>query len=310
MTIDLEAALRALHAGELVAFPTETVYGLGADATNDAAVQRIFAVKGRPHDHPLIVHVGSPAGLAAVARDPVPDVARTLAERFWPGPLTIIVGASKQVSRYVTGGRDTIAVRVPDHPVALALLGAFGRPIAAPSANRFGKVSATTADDVRTELGDEVAVVLDGGPCRIGIESTIVDVTVEPIVILRPGAVTADEIETTLGRAVEREASGPSRAPGMLASHYAPRARVEVLERAAVGERVAQLRRRGMRVAVIDPHVSVEEYARSLYGWLHAADRDGAEYIVIVPPPDEGLGHAVRDRLRKAAGGGHAETVI
>ncbi|MGE0877542.1 MAG: L-threonylcarbamoyladenylate synthase [Acidimicrobiia bacterium] len=297
----IDDAVATLRAGELVAIPTETVYGLAADASSDQAVAKIFATKGRPTGHPLIVHIASVDELSRWAATPIPETAMQLGRAFWPGPLTIIVRRSSLVSAAVTGGRDTVGIRVPDHPLTLELLRRFDGGVAAPSANRFGRVSPTTAHDVEAEFDGHV-LVLDGGPCRVGVESTIVDTTVEPIVVLRPGAVTAEQIEAVLGRPVERTAQGPSRAPGMLASHYAPNATVELVDAATLEPRAEALRADGTRVVTIHPHVAVEEYARSLYGWLRAADRDGADVVLAVPPADEGLGAAVCDRLRKAAG--------
>src|SRR5690349_19076998 len=197
-TSDIEKAAGVLRAGGLVAFPTETVYGLGANAEDPAAVSRIFQVKGRPPSHPLIVHLGGAELLGDWVED-VPATARLLAERFWPGPLTLVLRRGRRVPLEATGGLETVAVRVPDHPVALALLSAFGGGVTAPSANRFGSVSPTTADHVRAELGDAVDFVLDGGPCEVGVESTIVDVTGDVPTVLRPGGVTREDLEAVLG---------------------------------------------------------------------------------------------------------------
>ncbi len=230
-------AVRVLRDGGLVAVPTETVYGLGADAANPEAVRRVYAVKGRPLDHPLIVHVASGTALARWATA-VPPAADALAAACWPGPLTVVLHRRPDVDPTVAGGRDTIALRVPAHPLTLAVLEAFGGGIAAPSANRFGHVSPTTADHVRADLGDDVDLVLDGGPCTIGVESTIVDLTVEPPSVLRPGGIPLEALAAIVDGPVRGEDTGPRRAPGMLASHYAPRARVELIEDgdAAVGE--------------------------------------------------------------------------
>lgn len=309
------AGARALAAGGLVALPTETVYGLGANALDAEAVARVFAAKGRPTDHPLICHVASVDGLAPLVREVTP-AARALAGAFWPGPLTIILPRSAAVPDAVTGGRDTVAVRVPSHPLALELLRAFGGPVAAPSANRFGRPSPTTAADVVDELGDAVDVVLDGGPSAIGVESTVLDLTTDPPQVLRPGAITADEIACVTGHEVQAMASGPARAPGMLESHYAPGARVEVLDPAAVAGRAADAAARGERVAVLAPHAvdslpegaivlgpagDGEAYAAMLYGAFRRADAMGADVILAVPPPARGIGIAVADRLARAA---------
>ena len=213
-----------LRAGGLVAFPTETVYGLGCDATNADALHRLYAVKGRPAEHPVIVHVARAEQLDVLARD-IPDVARVLADACWPGPLTLVVARrAGAVDDAATGGRDTVGVRVPDHPVALALLDGFGGPVAAPSANRFGNVSPTTAEHVRADLGTDVDLILDGGPCAVGVESTIVDVTGTEAVILRVGGVSEARLARLAGAPLARRTSGEIAAPGTLPSHYAPNA--------------------------------------------------------------------------------------
>lgn len=312
------AGAQALARGRLVAFPTETVYGLGADARDPDAVARIFAAKGRPRDHPLICHVAGADGATALVEG-MPADARALAEAFWPGPLTLVMPRSAAVPDAVTGGRDTVAVRVPAHPVALALLRAFGGPVAAPSANRFGRPSPTRAADVADELGDAVDVVLDGGPCEIGIESTVVDMTTDPPQVLRPGRISAAQLSQVLGRPVEARASGPARAPGMLESHYAPGARVEVMVATHdAAARAADLVESGSRVAlmcqgpvpgapaqavVLGPMGGPDDYAARLYAAFRRADAEGAQVIVAVPPPAEGIGVAVRDRLARAAAG-------
>ncbi|MEO5680254.1 MAG: L-threonylcarbamoyladenylate synthase [Acidimicrobiales bacterium] len=302
-----------LQRGGLVAFPTETVYGLGADAADPAAVARIFEVKGRPTDHPLIVHVGGTEDLARWAES-VPASARRLAEAVWPGPLTVVVRRADHVPAAVAGGRSTIALRSPAHPMAQALLEAFGGGIAAPSANRFGRVSPTTADDVRADLGDDVDLILDGGPCRVGIESTIVDCTGDGVVVLRPGGVAAEVLEDILGQPVVRQAGpGAPAAPGTLASHYTPRARVvvagsveEAVARAAAAESVAGVLLQGPAVVPEGVTLLVADedpaaYARVLYARLRQADRLGLDLLVAVAPPEQGLGVAVADRLRRAA---------
>ncbi|MSO44685.1 MAG: threonylcarbamoyl-AMP synthase [Thermoleophilia bacterium] len=315
---DLVAAgARALANGELVAFPTETVYGLGADALNPQAVDRVFTAKGRPRDHPLICHVGSIDDMTPLVAEVTPD-ARVLAEAFWPGPLTLILRRSHRVPDAVTGGLDTLAVRVPAHPLALALLTAFGGPVAAPSANRFGRPSPTRAEDVAFELGDAVSVILDGGPCEIGIESTVLDLTTDPPQILRPGSIGADAIATIIGRPVSATPTGPSRAPGMREQHYAPGARVEILAARAVPRRARVLHANGVAVAVLAPDEipalppsalllgparTPAAYAAILYAAFRRADAAGVTVILAVPPPDEGIGTAIRDRLARAAAG-------
>ena len=313
----IAAGARALAAGDLVAFPTETVYGLGANALSPQAVSRVFAAKGRPPDHPLICHVADVGGLAPLVAEVTPD-AHALAQAFWPGPLTIILPRSQAVPDEVTGGRDTVAVRVPAHPLARALLARFGGPVAAPSANRFGRPSPTRAEDVTAELGRSVAVVLDGGPCAIGIESTVLDLTTEPPQVLRPGGIGPDAISAVIGRPVSATASGPARAPGMLESHYAPGARVEVVDDAGTALRRAdELTGAGQRVGLIAPGVpaggdgpmilapadSPDDYAAHLYAAFRRADAHGIDVIIAVPPPATGIGVAVRDRLARAAAG-------
>jgi L-threonylcarbamoyladenylate synthase len=297
VTPGVAAAVDVLRAGGLVAIPTETVYGLGADAANDDALRRVYRVKGRPADHPLIVHVGP-----AVALEPwalLSPLARRLADAFWPGPLTLIVPRGPLVSDLATGGRATVGVRVPAHPIAIELLDAFGAGVAAPSANRFGRVSPTTADHVRADLGSDVDLVLDGGPCTVGIESTIVDCTGDRLSVLRPGGIDIEAITAVVGPV--SGPSGPSRAAGMLPSHYAPRATVEVVERRADAERRAEeLRAKGERVAV-EVLAADAASARRLYAALRAHDEATIDVVVVVLPPDQGLGHALRDRLQKAA---------
>jgi len=315
---DLSRAVETLRRGGLVAFPTETVYGLGADADNAAALARLYAVKGRPGEHPVIVHVGAPAQLTDWAAD-VPVAARRLGDELWPGPLTLVVRRAARVLDGVTGGGDTVGVRVPDQPVALALLRGFGGGIAAPSANRFGHVSPTRAEDVRADIGDDVEVVLDDGPCPVGVESTIVDCTGEELVILRPGGVTRERVEEVSGRAVGVQGDGVTRAPGTLKSHYAPETTVLVVDRDDLAPRAAALLAAGQRVAVLAPvpipllppdvvvldgPADSDEYARVLYARLREVDRRGVDALLAVPPPDAGLGVAIGDRLRRAAGRG------
>jgi L-threonylcarbamoyladenylate synthase len=310
---ELARAADVLRAGGLVAFPTETVYGLGADASSTDAVHRLFAVKGRPADHPVIVHLAEPAQLDEWGRD-VGDVARALTAACWPGPLTVVVRRASHVPDAVTGGLDTVGLRVPDQPVARALLRAFGGGVAAPSANRFGRVSPTTAADVFADLGDDVDVILDGGPCRVGVESTIVDCSQPEPVILRLGGVARERIGAVLGHAVALVDTGEVRAPGTLASHYAPRAHVEFTDRDTLADRVEAALDREERVGVIgvdDARAAVDvlgvprngdEYAHDLYRMLRDADARGLDRVVAVLPDPEGLGAAVADRLRRAAG--------
>lgn len=299
-TADIARAVTLLRGGGLVVFPTETVYGLGADASNPTALRRLFAVKGRPVDHPVIVHLASAGTLDDWASE-VPDEARVLTEQFWPGPLTVVLRRAAHVLDEVTGGLPTVGLRVPAAPVARELLAAFGGGLAAPSANRFGHVSPTTAEAVIDELGDAVDLVLDGGPCRVGVESTIVELTGEAPTVLRPGAVTVAQLEHALGRSV-RAPAGPSRAPGMLPSHYAPNAAVEIVTAEALAARAEELRRQGRRVVTIVPSADLDADAHTLYARLRDADAHGADVILAVLPDDEGIGSAIADRLRKAAG--------
>lgn len=300
-TTDADEAARVLAAGGVVAFPTETVYGLGAVAHDTAAVRRVFAVKGRPADHPLIVHLAAADQLASWAAE-VPAAAATLTAALWPGPLTVLVRRAAHVPDVVTGGRDTVGLRVPAHPLARAMLAAVGDGVAGPSANRFGRVSPTSAEHVLADLGDDVDLVLDGGPCGLGLESTIVDCTVDPPVVLRHGGVPVEQLDELLGRPVGRVAEGPSRAPGMLPAHYAPTCALELVDDAATASaRVASLRAEGRRAGVHDPGADVAAYARDLYAALRRADADGLAALVVVRPPDQGLGRAINDRLRRAA---------
>jgi L-threonylcarbamoyladenylate synthase len=305
VTADVDVAVDRLRAGGLVAIPTETVYGLGADAEQPAAVARIFAVKGRPIGHPLIVHLPSVDALDDGWTVDVPTAARILAEACWPGPLTLLLRRGPRVLDAITGGRDTVGLRVPAHPLTDRLLRASGRAIAAPSANRFGHVSPTTADHVAADLGPFLDpardVILDGGPSPVGVESTIVDCSVDPPQLLRPGGIAREHIERLLDVALG-DPTGPSRAAGMLASHYAPRARVELVEQRADADRaVATARDAGRRVVLWDHRDDLVVAARELYARLRAADEAGIDVIVAVLPPPAGLGHAIRDRLTKAA---------
>jgi L-threonylcarbamoyladenylate synthase len=293
-------AVRILRAGGVVGLPTETVYGLAADAENDAAVARIFAIKGRPAGHPLIVHLAAASELPAWSRD-ANDAALALADRFWPGPLTLVVPRGMRVSHRITGGQETVALRVPAHPVARAVLAAFGGGLAAPSANRYGRVSPTTARHVRDDLGTDVDLVLDGGPSAIGVESTIVDVSGTVPRILRLGAVTEADIRETLDLASVRvQTDGSVRAPGTTARHYAPEAFVVIAERHRVAAAAADLTRRGKRTEtlVIDDPVA---FARTIYAELRRVDAEGYDAVVIAEPVGDGLPAALRDRIARAA---------
>ncbi|MET9271974.1 L-threonylcarbamoyladenylate synthase [Kribbella sp. NPDC003557] len=314
---EIEKAAAVLRAGGLVAVPTETVYGLGANAEDPAALARIFQAKGRPPSHPLIVHLGSADQLGDWVAE-VPETARRLAEHFWPGPLTLVLRRGPRVPLEVTGGLETVALRVPAHPVALALLAAFGGGIAAPSANRFGSVSPTTADHVRAELGDAVDFVLDGGPCQVGLESTIVDVSGDTPTVLRPGGVTREDLEAVLGVRLAVPATSHIRVPGQHPSHYAPNAKVVLVEPGDVVAEAESAQERGHRVGVFLPpslagaavkaHAvvavpeSAEVYARELYGFLRELDQRGCDLIIASLPQEKDLGLAIANRLRRAAG--------
>jgi L-threonylcarbamoyladenylate synthase len=309
-TTDIGRAADLLRRGGLVAIPTETVYGLAADARQPQAVARIFEVKGRPRDHPLIVHLAGVEHLDGWIGD-VDDATRAcvaaLAAACWPGPLTMLVPRGPYVLDAVTGGRPTVGLRVPAHPMTTALLEVLGTGLAAPSANRFGRVSPTTArhvhDDLSAFLDPRTDAILDGGPCPVGVESTIVDLTTSPPQVLRAGAIDAAVIESVLEAPVAG-GGGPSRASGMLTAHYAPAAEVLLAESAAAASAAAaEARATGRRVAVLDRTDDLVLAARMLYADLRAADADDVELLVVVLPPAEGLGHALRDRLVKAAAG-------
>jgi L-threonylcarbamoyladenylate synthase len=306
VTTDVAVALERVRAGGLVAIPTETVYGLAADAENADAVARIYAVKGRPTDHPLIVHLGGFDRLDGWI-DEIDADARTLATTCWPGPLTMLVPRGPRVGDWITGGRRSVGLRCPAHALTQSLLDRFGGGLAAPSANRFGKVSPTTAQHVVDDLGAALVpgrdVVLDGGPCRIGVESTIVDLTASPPQVLRAGGIDRDEITRLLERPLA-EPSGPSRASGMLAAHYEPACDVLLAESRADAHRAANAERRaGRRVGVLDRTDDDVVAAQRLYADLREADRLGLDALVVVLPPPRGLGLAIRDRLTKAAAG-------
>jgi L-threonylcarbamoyladenylate synthase len=301
-----------LLAGGLVAFPTETVYGLGADACNADAVARIYSVKGRPADHPLIVHIASMDGLGDWADD-VPGYAISLARDFWPGPMTLVVKRSALAEDFVTGGQDTVGVRVPDHPVALGLLEAFvrdgGKGVAAPSANRFGNVSPTTAQAVSDELGDYLAEgdqILDGGACDVGVESTIIDCTGNVPKILRPGAITAQMIAESTGLEVVGVVDESSiRVSGSLEAHYAPAATVVLDQSPAAGQGFIAMADvvAGEGVVRLAAPKTHEEFARVLYSALRAADEQGLGTVVVEQPVGDGIAIAIRDRLKRAAFG-------
>ena len=314
---DIDNAVAILRAGGLVAFPTETVYGLGADASNPVAVRKIYETKGRPSDHPVIVHVADAVQIANWA-SAVPEVAHRLARRFWPGPLTLVLKRAGGVGDFVTGGQDTVAVRVPSHPVAQQLLRRFGGGIAAPSANRFGRVSATTAAHVRQEFGAAVGCVLDGGEADVGIESTIVDLSGGAPRLLRPGAITASAVEEATGQPLLAADARAPRAPGTLAAHYAPRTPLVIAEGDLVLELAASFTRQGNKVAALafsaarplDAAITwvvaardAAQYAHDLYANLRRLDEAGCDALIVERPPQKPEWTAVNDRLVRAAAG-------
>lgn len=299
---DVAAARRMLASGGLVAFPTETVYGLGADASNEKAVARLYAVKGRPVDHPVIVHFASADAAFSWARE-VPDAARELARRFWPGPLTLILKRSGKAKDFVTGGQDTVGLRVPSHPVAHELLKAFDGAVAAPSANRFGRVSPTTAAHVRADLGRDVDLVLEGGPSDVGIESTIVDLSGGGAVLLRPGSISVQQLGIPL---LEKNASSP-RHSGGLERHYAPRTTARLVPTHLLDQQINRYKDKIAVLAFSRPDERVDfwlrmprdpqGYAQKLYAALRELDGAGCELILIEAPPESPEWAAVRDRL-------------
>jgi L-threonylcarbamoyladenylate synthase len=316
-----------LERGGLVALPTETVYGLAADATNEAAVRSIFAAKGRPADHPVIVHVPDARAIDEWSRD-APPATHVLADAFWPGPLTLVLLRSGRVSDVVTGGQDTVGLRAPGHPWAQAVLQALGRPVAAPSANRFGRVSPTTADHVCTDLGVKpegaVDLILDGGPCPLGIESTIVDLTGAQPRLLRQGSISRSDLERVLGRAVAAPDAAAPRVSGSLERHYAPRTPLDLVAQEALADWLQRSRAKSLAVlapptvlaawpGMPSPHLALaaagseEEYARALYANLRALDAAGAERIVVVKPPLGERWLPVHDRLQRAQAGSRPE---
>lgn len=310
----IQHAAELLRQGKLVAIPTETVYGLGADASNPDAIVKIFKAKGRPTDHPLIVHLAYAAQMQDWAEQP-PKIAQLLAREFWPGPLTMILRKKAWVPPAVTGGQDTVALRVPDNPVALWLLRVFGGGIAAPSANRFGRISPTLASHVAEELGDTVDCILDGGPCSVGLESTIIDLTDRQPTILRPGRITRSQLEAVLQTPVALKSQHKIRAPGMLASHYAPNtpsflcATDTVLtllnDRQSQGERVGVLSFSPELLNLPCPHErrlpeQAEDYEAALYSALRELDQLQLDSILVEQPPDQEEWMAVNDRLSKA----------
>jgi L-threonylcarbamoyladenylate synthase len=312
-------AVELLRAGQLVGFPTETVYGLGADASNPVAVARIFAAKGRPSDHPVIVHVAPDADIARWATG-ISAEARQLMAAYWPGPLTLVMARAPGVLDAVTGGQDTVGLRCPAHPVAQQLLAQFDGGVAAPSANRFGRISATTAQHVCDEFGDAVPWVIDGGPCDVGIESTIVDVSAADPVLLRPGHVSAEELASTLGRPVltrAQLAAGRSapRVSGALAAHYAPRTPLQLVPGAALPARLDAALEAGLKAGVwsmrdpgraaswLQAPADAVTYAHDMYAVLRQLDTQGLDVLLLETPPAGEQWSAIHDRLGRAAVG-------
>jgi L-threonylcarbamoyladenylate synthase len=321
-------AAAVIRAGGLVAFPTETVYGLGADALNEDAVRKIFLAKERPADDPLIVHIASASQLPQLARQ-IPQRAWDLIERFWPGPLTLVLPKTERVPTVTTGGLDTVAVRMPSHPVAKRLIELSAVPIAAPSANRFGRPSPTIAKHVWEDLHGRIDLILDGGPTPIGVESTVLDLTVDPPLVLRPGGVTLEELRAVLGDVQMLDAAyteAAKRSPGTRSRHYAPRAQVLLVEQGAAeaalkelsgkrvgvlvyltrslsvyGEGQGEVRGAGGEVIIIQMPRSLKAYARRLFAVLRELDEQGVDVIVVEKLQERGLGRAIMDRLRRAS---------
>jgi L-threonylcarbamoyladenylate synthase len=313
--VEIDAAVQALRDGELVAFPTETVYGLGANAQNPAAVAKIFAAKGRPAAHPVIVHLDSPRFLHRWVRE-VPELANRLAEAFWPGPLTMVMPRAANVHDVITGGQDTIAVRVPSHPMAQQLLTAFGGGIAAPSANRYGRLSPTRAEHVREELGEAVRVVLDGGECQLGLESSIVAFESDAVRLLRPGGITAVQLREVVGELLSGPDSLSPRVPGSSPTHYAPTTPMTIVPAGEIDAQADAASSGGRRVAVLAQRLPLrahkyvtwinagrrpEAYARDLYANLRTLDKAGCLRILVQAVPDGERWEAIRDRLLRAA---------
>jgi L-threonylcarbamoyladenylate synthase len=301
--LSLAEAGRLLREGRLVAFPTETVYGLGGDATCDRAVAAIFEAKGRPSFNPLIIHVAAAAEAEALVQ--LDDRARLLMARFWPGPLTLVLPrrTDSPISLLASAGLDTLAVRMPDHPVALDLIRSAGCPLAAPSANRSGAVSPTLAEHVVESLGARVSLVLDGGPCRVGVESTVLDLTTATASLLRPGGIAAEDVEAVLGAPLARAAADPDlpRSPGMLASHYAPSLPVRLNAAAAAADEALLGFGAIAGTLTLSADSDLQEAAANLFAMLRLLDRGPHRAIAVAPIPEHGLGLAINDRLRRAA---------
>ena len=297
---EIDECVKALRAGSVIGIPTETVYGLAAIATNSSAINLVFAIKERPTSHPLILHIADVSMLDDWATN-ISSEARALCKKFWPGPLTLILHKSDKVLTEVTGGRDTVAIRCPNHSVTTKLLKKLNDAVVAPSANKFGKVSPTTAKHVVNDLGSDISIVLDGGDCSIGLESTIIDCTTTPPQLLRTGAITAEHILRECNITVVA-ASGESRAPGMLEKHYAPVCRVVLVSSSQEGLIEAQRYvADGFKVRLLDLTEDLDKFARLLYSSLRTADKDGINVAIVVRAPMKGIGFAINERLEKAA---------
>lgn len=312
---ELDAAVQALRDGELVAFPTETVYGLGAHAAHPAALNRVFELKGRPMSHPLIVHIDSARFLSRWARE-IPPAAEKLAAAFWPGPLTLVLPRAYNVHPLVTGGQDTIAVRIPSHPMAQQLLTAFGGGIAAPSANRYGRVSPTRAEHVREEFGEQLRIVLDGGDCKVGLESTIVSCLGDTVRVLRPGSISTTQLRSVVGDVTAGPAADAPRVPGSSGAHYAPMTPLTIVYSEQIEDLAAEISAQGGRVAVlarrpplrahefvtwINAGTRPENFGRDLYANLRALDRSACVRILVQSLPKDERWDAIRDRITRAA---------
>ena len=297
---EIDECVEMLRAGSVIGIPTETVYGLAAIATNSSAINLVFTIKERPTSHPLILHIADVSMLDDWATN-ISSEARALCKKFWPGPLTLILHKSDKVLTEVTGGRDTVAIRCPNHSVTTKLLKKLNDAVVAPSANKFGKVSPTTAKHVVNDLGSDISIVLDGGDCSIGLESTIIDCTTTPPQLLRTGAITAEQILRECNITVV-SASGESRAPGMLEKHYAPVCRVVLVSSSQEGLIEAQRYvADGFKVRLLDLTEDLDMFARLLYSSLRTADKDGINVAIVVRAPMKGIGFAINERLEKAA---------
>jgi L-threonylcarbamoyladenylate synthase len=319
---EIEAAVDALRDGELVAFPTETVYGLGANASNPAAVRKVYELKGRPPSHPVIVHIDQAKYLRRWVRELTP-AAEKLAAAFWPGPLTLVLPRGETVHDVVTGGQDSVAIRIPSHPMARQLLDAFGGGIAAPSANRYGRLSATRAEHVHDEFGDAVKVVLDGGECQVGLESTIVSCLDDSVRLLRPGAVTLSQLRGVVGEVqIGADQSSP-RVPGSAPAHYAPATPLTIVPGGEIDALAESLSEGGQRIAVLAQRLPLKTYqyvtwinagkraeafGHDLYANLRTLDKAGCARILVQEVPGDERWDAVRDRLARAAVGAAADS--